>query len=492
MALGKATVNIVANLKPLKRGLAQARGAITSMVKRAGSALRTGFNVGFRVISSGLARITRLAKLTALAILGIGIASVKIASDVIETDNLFEIAMGNMTTSAQKWSTEYSKSLGLFENDTRKALSTFQLMLTSMGVTEKEAFKMSKGLVMLTNDISSLRNQKPEEIFLKLQAGITGEAEPLKRIGILVNDSIIKQLALKDATIQARIANKKGRAELTRIGNLYVKVNKNIKGQGQELTEVEKVTLRYKAIVNATGRDVDDMARTLDDTANVFRVITAQIKTSGNTIGKVFIPAVTKAGIAVRNWLINNQPVIEKWATTVSASIGKVVTKLKEYFALAKAGNFEAIFTDLGKIFKKIIEGLKEAFGAIRPKAVEIGEAIAEGFIAAVKKTEIGEAIGTFKAPKQAVEAIRGRNRVESEARSVERRIGTIMERRSGGVTGQSVGRPSVTVESMLNTLLGPQGSRLVGSEPETKLTEAIKELNMTLRSQDRDIQGAF
>jgi hypothetical protein len=237
------------------------------------------------------------------------------------------------------------------------------------------------------------------------------------------------------------------------------------------------------------------MARTLDDTANVFRVITAQIKTSGNTIGKVFIPAVTKAGIAVRDWLINNQPVIEKWATTVSTSIGKVVAKLKEYFALAKEGNFEAIFTDLFKQLEGVSEILKKAFIKAKPFAVELGESIAKGFIDAFMKTELGESIRSFKAPRQAVEGFFDRRTANKKDEDVTSRIGTIMERRQTrgpGISVHSFEVPTDPIGFIKKLLLGPLGSKLIDSTPAMKLTEAIMNLDMTLKSQDREIQGEF
>ncbi len=142
MALGKAKVNILANLRPLQRGLIQAKAAVTSMVRSAGSIMRTGFTSAFRVVNAGLRKIVSLAKIAAVALLGIGAASVKIASDVQETENLFVISMGNMADAAGKWAKEYSRALGLFEPATKKSLGTFQLMLTSMGIAEDKAFEM--------------------------------------------------------------------------------------------------------------------------------------------------------------------------------------------------------------------------------------------------------------------------------------------------------------------------------------------------------------
>ena len=169
-------VNLIARSSVFNRNIKKSRRVIkdfgTSIkrvarsVKKLGSIMRTALSPALSVISLGLRTVTRLAKITAVALVGIITASVKIASDVIETENLFKISMGSMAASASKFAKEYSKSLGLFELDTKKAVGTMQLILTSMGVGEEKAFEMSKGLAKLTNDISSFRNLRPEDVFL--------------------------------------------------------------------------------------------------------------------------------------------------------------------------------------------------------------------------------------------------------------------------------------------------------------------------------------
>lgn len=467
MALGKATVNILANLKPLKRGLLQAQVAVSSMVKRAGSLMKTGFTAGFRIISAGLAKITRLAKIAALALLGIGAASVKIAADTEETANLFDISMGSMADSANEWVREYSSSLGLFESNTKKAVSTFQLMLTSMGFTEKAAFDMSKGLVELTNDIASLRNLGLDEAFTKVRAGLTGEAEPLKRIGILLDETTVKQLALNDATFMAGLAAKKTKPELKKYGNLVVDVSKAAKVTSFELTQLEKVQFRYKALLAATSRDQGDFKRTIDSTTNVFKIIKEQILATGNTIGGVFIEDVTKAGKIVRDFFVNNQPMIEKWATVVKEAIGAVIDRLKIYFELAKTGpkGFETIFKDIGKIFGGLFQVLKNVFLKLRPVMIDVGNAIAEGFVNTIKGTKLGKFLETAGVATDIVtgtdrflrESARS-SRVDVAGGKISSRIGSITERATGQRTIEDRGNADVVAElKLLNKLVQGQ-----------------------------------
>ena len=103
MALGKAIINIMANLSPLKKGLANAASLTKKMV---GSISRGAFNV----LKTGLRKIITLAKLASVALLGIGIASAKIAADSAEAINLFNESLGDSKDEARAWAEQYSES----------------------------------------------------------------------------------------------------------------------------------------------------------------------------------------------------------------------------------------------------------------------------------------------------------------------------------------------------------------------------------------------
>ena len=191
---------------------------------------------------------------------------VKTASDVQESENLFREALEGMADDAIAWSNTLSDSLDLNRFEIRKTVGTFNLMLKSMGIMEKDAFKMSTALTQLGLDLASLRNLRTEEAFLKLQSAIAGEAEPLKRIGILVNDNTIKTWALNNSIIK----------------------------QGQVMTETQKIYARFGVILEATTKDQGDMARTMNDFANVSRRASALIGELSAQIGAALIPAITK------------------------------------------------------------------------------------------------------------------------------------------------------------------------------------------------------
>ncbi|RKX63608.1 MAG: hypothetical protein DRP42_07440 [Tenericutes bacterium] len=431
----KATLSIIPKLKAIG---VQAKAISLSILNMGRAALRAAARIkssmgsAFRFLRAGFRKIINASKLAAIAIIGVGVASVKLASDAIETENLFSITFDKMTASARRWAEGYSKALGLFIPETKKAFGTFQLMLTSMGVGEKKAFGMSKQLTSLVNDIASFRNVKPGEVFTKIAAGITGETEGLKRIGILISDTIIKQMALSDASFMAGRGVKKTGIEYKKYGNIVLEVNKSTKKAGLELTSLEKVMLRFKAILNITNRDQGDMARTLNDAANVFRVLWAQIKTTGVTIGNVLLPAVTKVAIVMRDWLKENQETVAKWAVVVRDGVLVVGKEILTLFNLAKNGDFEGLGKRLSDTLSKVAESVRKILVKFTPIAFDIGKAIGDGFWSSFRDTAVGKAIRSFSAPRQ-LETIANLS-LDVDVRRIrtERSIGSITERATG------------------------------------------------------------
>jgi hypothetical protein len=127
------------------------------------------------------------------------------------------------------------------------------------------------------------------------------------------------------------------------------------------------------------------------------KIIKEQVTRTGNTIGNVFKKDVTKASIAVREFFVNNQEKIEGWAKTVKKAIGDVVGKLKEYIGLAKAGNFEAIFKDIGNMFEGLFTALVNIFEKVKPFAISLGKEIAQGFFNAIEETKLGKSLKLIK-----------------------------------------------------------------------------------------------
>ena len=191
--------------------------------------------------------------------------SIGLAMDAIESESLFANSMGKMTNQALKWSKDLSKSLGLNEYELRKNVGTFNVMFTAMGIGAEKAFELSRGLTQLAYDMASFYNLRPEEAFDKLRAGITGETEPLKRLGILVDEATTKTYAYKTGIAET----------------------------GAQLTQQEKILARYAAITAQTSVAQGDLARTMESPANQLRVLKSTTEEAKTTFGMAFLPTLS-------------------------------------------------------------------------------------------------------------------------------------------------------------------------------------------------------
>ena len=139
----------------------------------------------------------------------------------------------------------------------------FNTLLTGFGDTAERAQLMSQNLTQLGYDLSSYANIPIEDAMQKLQSGISGELEPLRRLGYDLSQAKLQQTAL----------------------------NLGIKESVANMTQAEKAELRYYAIMTQVTTAQGDMARTLEAPANQLRILQAQLTQAARAIGNIFIPA---------------------------------------------------------------------------------------------------------------------------------------------------------------------------------------------------------
>lgn len=301
---------------------------LSESMDKAGAKMKS---VGDKMSSVGKSLTTAVT----LPILGLGTAATKMAMDAVEAENLFEVSMGSMAQEARNWSEETSKALGLNAYSVRNSMATYNAMLTSMGLTSEESLNMSEGLTQLSYDMASFYNLSPEEAFNKLKSGISGEAEPLKALGILVNDTTIKNYAYTN-----------GIAE-----------------QGAQLTEAQKVQARYGAILEATKNAQGDLARTMDSPTNKIRIMKEQAAQIGIQFGQILIPILEKLMAAIK-------PLMDKFQ-----GLSKEQQELIVKIALIAAVIGPVILV-IGKVVA-VAGTLVSAFGAISGAVATAGGAMA-------------------------------------------------------------------------------------------------------------------
>ena len=257
MTVDELQVLITANTNELRKEINKANQNISGLQKSAKSSSK-GVLASFGKLKVGAIAV-------ALAI-GKGVASsISEGMNAIESDSLFETSLGKSADAVRSWSDEVSNTLGLNAVAMRKNTGVIYNMTSSMGVAEDNALKMSKGISLLSEDMASFYNLDSAEAFNKLRAGLTGETEPLKALGILVDENTVKQVAYSEGIAQ----------------------------NGAELTQQQKVMARYVAILKQTGNAQGDLARTINSPSNQLRILKQQVTNLGIAFSNFLMPIIS-------------------------------------------------------------------------------------------------------------------------------------------------------------------------------------------------------
>ncbi|MFV0516513.1 MAG: hypothetical protein ACK5MV_03885 [Aminipila sp.] len=121
-----------------------------------------------------------------------------IASDLNEVQNVVDTTFQNSTGEINKFAETALEKFGLSELSAKQISSTIGAMFKSMGLGKKDILEMSQGITGLAGDMASFYNLEPEVAFEKLRAGISGETEPLKQLGINMSVVNLEAFAMSE------------------------------------------------------------------------------------------------------------------------------------------------------------------------------------------------------------------------------------------------------------------------------------------------------
>lgn len=246
--LAEAYVEIGANRNPLDLVLNGVRASISKLAS-------TRFNIpggGFAAMLGGAALVTGIGK----AIGG--------ASDLAETVSKVGATFGSQSDKVVKAADEMAASFGIPKREFLDAASQFGLIATGMGQSKEEAAALSVELAKLAADASSFYNVPVDVALEKIRAGLTGESEPLKAFGVIMDETTMKAEALK----------------------------MGLGKTGGELTNQEKLVARVALIQKGLAVATGDLARTQDGASNQTRKFWGMLQNLGDTLGATVMPAV--------------------------------------------------------------------------------------------------------------------------------------------------------------------------------------------------------
>lgn len=240
-----------------------------------------------------------------------GISKAITESNAYQEDlNLFTVAMGQYAKEAQEYAENVGEIMGIDPAKWMRNQGVFNTLLSGFGSVADRSYLMSKNLTQLGYDISSFFNISVEDAMQKLQSGVSGELEPLRRLGYDLSQAKLEQTALT------------------------LGIEKSVSA----MTQAEKAELRYYAIMTQVTTAQGDMARTLEAPANQLRIFKAQIEMTARSIGNNFIPILMKL-------------------LPIAIAIAKAIRKLAD--AIAKLFGFELSDIDTSGV-KNLASGAED------------------------------------------------------------------------------------------------------------------------------------
>jgi len=361
--------NALTDLKGITRDIEQETKKWDNSVSQTSDKLGSNLVDAFKTVaaSSAFIQIGRM-------LVQLGGESITLASDLEEVQNVVDVTFGSAgAATIERWAGEAQKNFGLTELQAKKYTSTLGAMFKSSGIAEGSITDMSTSLAGLTADMSSFYNYGFDEMFQKISAGLAGEVEPLRRLGINMSVANLEAFALANG----------------------------IETSFNEMSQAEQVMLRYNYLMNATSDAQGDFARTSDSFANSQRKMATGFDTLKAQLGEALLPIATSVSNAVNELLdvltyrppetafdvaeqsINNA---EASATQAQGILGYMDTLYEKYGSAAtKSEEWASALEKLKTVFPEVNEYIDAETGSLTASNEQLRQYIENSKQAAIE-----------------------------------------------------------------------------------------------------------
>lgn len=303
----------------------------------------------------------------------IGKACLKASSDMTELQNVTDQVFGDMSKEVQQFSEDMGNAMGRSTYALQKYTSDIGSIFKGLGgISEESTKKMSEDLAALAVDIGSFKNIADDQAFTAITAGIVGETEPLKRLGIVINENVMAEYAL----------------------------TKGIKTKWEALDQATKAQLRYQKIMESTSFMQGDAARTINTYANQLKVFQANTQELSKAIGDKLVKS-SNGCLGVINNLTEgltrffSKKTSSDFVSDAIEELNNVKSLLYEYKALSES---QVQNTEDRKRMQAIVEQLKATYpqemanvNSLKTNYYELSRAIDKVTDSIEKKMETAE-----------------------------------------------------------------------------------------------------
>lgn len=262
-----------------------------------------GFEKGLKSLSDMVGDIKPKLKSLAMAVtaafsvkklVDFGRQSIETASDLAEVQNVVDTAFGESKQKMEDFADTAVKTYGISKLTAKQTGSNFMAMAAGMGLANDSASDMAMALTGLSADMASFYNVGQDVVSTALKSIFTGETETLKQFGIVMTDANLQAYAL----------------------------SKGITKSTADMSQAEKVQLRYNYVMSQTALAQGDFAKTSDSWANQTRILSEQWKEFGATIGTVLMNVLLPAVKAINSVLSQLISLAQGAARALSKAFG--------------------------------------------------------------------------------------------------------------------------------------------------------------------------
>ncbi|XZJ83863.1 hypothetical protein ACSXCS_16330 (plasmid) [Clostridium perfringens] len=358
----------------------------------------------------------------------IGVASFKAASDINESLSKAEVVFGNNAKAVEEWSKTATTAFGASQNEALEMVSKYGAMGKAMGLSDQQVKDYSMSLTQCAGDLASFNNISIDMANTALTGVFTGETESLKGLGIVMTQTNLEAYALasgfkkvdknstevKKASLDVEKAQKRLTEATKKYGSSSVqareanlnltsaqeKFNKAMKGSKVELSEAEKVQLRYNYVMDQTKLAHGDYERTSDSAANSAKTFQKSLANLSASFGQFLlaltplIQVATKVVVAFNNMNDGTKKTIVIIAGLVAGIFPLLLAFSKTVKAVQDIKNGLKIFNTgiksgiVGlKNFTKATKNGTNAIGKFGKGIVSVTKAIGKFIINLVKST---------------------------------------------------------------------------------------------------------
>ncbi|MCK9254090.1 MAG: hypothetical protein M0P55_15175, partial [Clostridiales bacterium] len=301
-------------------------------------------------VSAAITKLAKFMAVTLAAAAAAGVAalalvskqSVKLASDLEETQNKFNVVFRGMTGQAEAWAKVLQDSYIMTREESKRYLASVQDLLVPMGMAREEAGALSFEIVKLSADMGSFNNVPTAQVMADIQSALVGNYETMKKYGVVLNATTVQEKALAMGLAATK----------------------------DELTAAHRAQAAYQLILAGSADAIGDISRSSESYANQMRLLNKNITEMKTTLGEALLPVLSKMLVDFNTWFKLNEDLIrqniEEWGkkvATVIETIGKMAGWTLE--RLYNFSNFIAILDAIKEgelsFWKAATMGPKEA-----------------------------------------------------------------------------------------------------------------------------------